>query len=177
MAATIKQDEEIPASYPAAPSGLSKEAAAVSRAMIWQRIESYIARRWTPREVVWIVEGAGEWLPPLSPTEVTTTEIWEGVAWVSFTPTPSPSGGYMLHGCGPYRFTASVGGGDVPAAVNEAFRRLAEYSAQAMANMTPGIRSEDVPDLGGSVYDNTALARAMDRSGAGDLLRPYRRAN
>ena len=34
--------------------------------MVWQRIESYVAYRWTPRAVTWIVEGCGEWYPPLA---------------------------------------------------------------------------------------------------------------
>jgi hypothetical protein len=50
MAVTIKQTEAIPASYP----GDGDPA-------IWQRLESYIAHRFTSRAVVWIVEGCGEW--------------------------------------------------------------------------------------------------------------------
>lgn len=176
MAATLRQNEEIPAIYPPAPAGLSKEAAAIGAAVIWQRIESYISRRWTPRDVTWIVEGPGEWVPPLSPATVTATEIWEGDGWVAFDPTPGPLGGFVLKGAGPYRVTASVGGGDVPAGVSEAYRRLAEYVADATANAAPGVRQESADGLGSIEFDAAALARAMDRSGAADLLRSYRRA-
>jgi len=40
-----------------------------------------------------------------------------------------PLGICLPHG-GTYRITAQVGAGDVPAPVSEAFRRLAEYSAE-----------------------------------------------
>ena len=48
-----------------ARSALSTAAAALDADMIWQRIEAYIAHRWTERDVTWIVEGPGEWHPPL----------------------------------------------------------------------------------------------------------------
>ncbi len=173
-ATTIRQVEAAPASYPTAPSGLSAAAAALDAAMIWQRIESYIAYRFAEREVVWIVEGPGEWAPPLAPATVTATEVWEGDAWASFTPTPSPLGGYVLPGCGAYRFTADVGGGAVPERVTEAVRRLAEYFAGAAQSANPGLRQETVEGVGSFDYDAGTIAKAMERSGAGDLLRPYR---
>jgi hypothetical protein len=173
-ATTIREDESIPASYPAAPSGLSVPAGAIAPAIVWQRIEAYTARRYAARAVVWTVEGPGEWVPPLAPATVSATELWNGSAWEAVTLNPSPLGGYALPGCGPYRFTASVGGGTAPAAVNEAYRRLAEYFASApQAN---GVRQETVEGVGSIEYDLAGVARAMERSGAGDLLRPYRRA-
>jgi hypothetical protein len=174
MAETIKQDEATPASYPAAPSGLSAAAAAIDPAIVWQRIDAYTARRYAARAVTWVVEGPGEWVPPLAPATVSATEIWNGAAWEAVTLSPSPLGGYVLPGCGPYRFTASVGAGTVPAAVNEAYRRLAEYLASAP--QPAGVRQENVEGVGSFEYDLTGVARAMERSGAGDLLRPYRRA-
>lgn len=53
---------------------------------------------------------------------------------------------------GPYRITASVGGGDVPAAVSEAFRRLADVDgtdlltrqAMAMLGRSAALRGEAV---------------------------------
>lgn len=176
MADTIKQDEAIPASYPATPSGLSPEAAALDPAFIWQRIEAYVAHRWTARAVTWVVEGAGDWAPALAPATVSATEIWTGAAWEAVTLSPSPLGGHALPGCGPYRFTASVGGGTAPAAVNEAFRRFAEYFASASRSANAGVRQENVDGIGSVEYDLAGVARAMERSGAGDLLRPYRRA-
>ena len=177
MATTIKQTEAIPASYPTTPTGLSVAAAALDPDMIWQRIESYIAHRWTARSVVWIVEGCGEWNPPLAPATVSATEEWIDLAWAAITPDASALGGYVLDGDGPYRFTASVGSGTVPAAVDQAFTRLAEY----MADSSPGPKgatsaSHDVGSISIS-HDRSAtwLARAMHNSGAADLLRNYRR--
>jgi hypothetical protein len=177
MATTLKQDESAPAEYPDAPSGLSDEAAAIDADAIWQRIESYVAVRWTSRAVIWTVEGCGEWHPPLAPAVISTVEIWQGDEWAAVTADPSPLGGYVLPG-GTYRFTGTVGGGTVPAAVNEAFRRLAEYMA-ASKRGTPGTSRERVT-AGSITVDKTRAesfaARAIANSGAGDLLRPYRRA-
>lgn len=177
MAVTIKQTEAIPASYPPVPPGLSVAAAALDGDVIWARIESYIAHRWKSRAVVWIVEGEGEWTPPLTPATVSTVEVWENYAWTTTTLYDAPLGGYELPGDGPYRLTATVGSGTVPAAVNEAFKRLAEYMAESVEKHGAG-RFEI--DLGGAIKEafdrNPAwMARAIQNSGAGDLLRPYRR--
>ena len=72
MAVTIKQTEATPDAYADAPSGLSAAAAALSKDMIWARLEAYTAWRWSARGVVWIVEGPGEWVPPLKPATITT---------------------------------------------------------------------------------------------------------
>lgn len=177
MATIIKQVEAIPASYPAAPAGLSDDAAALDASMIWQRIESYISQRWTARTAQWFVEGPGEWNPPLSPATINTIELWENASWTTVTPDASPLGGYCLDGCGPYRVTASVGSGDVPASVNEAFRRLAEYMAESTDRHGASHFEIDIDGFK-TAYDRSPawLARALQNSGAADLLRPYRRA-
>ena len=96
MTTTIKQSEAIPTDYPAAPS-LSTAAAALDEQMIWQRIESYIAYRWTSRAVVWTVEGPGEWHAPLTPATVSTVEVWSRAnEWETATLDASPLGGYCL---------------------------------------------------------------------------------
>lgn len=177
MAVTIKQTEGQPASYPAAPAGLSTAAAALDPAMIWQRIEAYIAHRWSVRDVTWIVEGSGEWTAPLAPATIATVEVWQDDQWQAIDPRPSAFGGYVLDGCGPYRFTGTADGGTLPAAVSEAFRRLAEYMAAKPGKA--GATSESV--AAGSItltHRRSAswIAEAMQNSGAGDLLRPYRRA-
>jgi hypothetical protein len=177
MADTIRQDEEMPEDYPDVPSGLSAAAQALDLDLVWQRIENYIACRWTARDVTWIVEGPGAWLPPLKPATIATVEIWQSDAWQTVTLTPSALGGYDLPGHGPYRFTGSVGGGDVPAGVTEAFRRLAEYMAGKPGKA--GARSERI-GAGSISLSHTRspswMAEAIQNSGAGDLLRPYRRA-
>jgi len=170
MAETVKQTEDAPESYPDAPENLSTAAAALDASMIWQRIESYIAHRYTARDVVWIVEGDGEWTPPLTPATILATEVWENYAWSTATLYDSPLGGYELPGEGPYRITASVGGGTVPEAVSGAFARFAEYMGASAFSVNIGPINMD------ETRAPTWLARAMQYSGAADLLRPYRRA-
>lgn len=176
MADTLRQTEAIPTAYPDAPT-LSTAATALDADMIWQRIESYIAHRWTSRAVEWVVEGPGDWHPPLTPATITTVEIWQADAWETVTLSPSPVGGYVLPGCGPYKFAGTVGSGDVPAAVTEAFRRLAEYMAGKAGK--PGARQESI-GAGSISLSHTRspawMAEAIKNSGAGDLLRNYRRA-
>ncbi|CAJ0867108.1 hypothetical protein AMST5_01922 [freshwater sediment metagenome] len=174
MATTIQEDEEIPGSYPAKPWGLSDAAVALDAATIWARIEAFIAWRWTARGVTWIVEGPGEWIAPLKPAEVLTTHVWNNEAWETMTLPASPRGGYDLPGCGPYKIVATIGDAvTVPAIVNEAYKRLADFYGNATTNA--GVRQETVDGIGSTEYDLSAIASAMNRSGAGDLLRSFRR--
>jgi len=178
MATTIKQTEAAPAAYPLAPLGLSTAAAALARAVVWERIESYVAHRWAERDVEWVVEGPGEWHPRLAPATISTVEVWSAAdAWETATLAASPLGGYCLPCTGPYRFTATVGGDDVPATVNEAYKRLAEYLAPKRG--AAGATSEriSVEGISSRQVDRSAawMANAMANSGAGDLLRPYRK--
>lgn len=177
MATTIRQTEALPAAYPAAPT-MNAAAMALDAALIWQRIEAYTAWRWSARAVEWIVEGPGQWEPPLTPTTITKAEIWRGEAWEELTLPAAPLGGFLLSGHGPYRFTGTAGedDADVPAVVAEAFKRLAEYSAQSKGKA--GARSERI-GAGSISLSHTRsaawLAQAMENSGAGDLLRTHRR--
>lgn len=180
MAITRKQTETV-TTYPANPDGWPE---GVDGAAIWQRIEAYTAYRWTPRQVVWIVEGEGEWVISLTPATILSVEKWESGAWVQTDPPASPMGGYDFPGDGPYRVTATVGAGPVPAAVNEAANRLALYSMEIGADgMTGGhtAHTSHSVDIGGNIkedFDRPAnwAAKALINSGAADLLRPYRRA-
>lgn len=175
----LSRSEATPASYPAVPSGLSSAAAALDSGMIWARIEAYVAHRWTGRDVTYVLEGCGFWQPDLTPFAIGTKKKWSDNAWVAVTTlNTGPLGGLELLG-DIYQISGTAGSGaTVPANVNEAFRRLAEYmSAQ---DNKPGASSFSV-DLAGGIstsYDRapTWFARAMQYSGAGDLLRPYRRA-
>ena len=183
MPALLKQTEATPAAWPAAPAGLTAAAAALSADMIWQRIEGYICFRWTARQVVWTVEGPGDWELPLQPATLTTAERWTGDAWENVTLQPGPCG-LSLPLAGPYRLTATVGAGTVPAAVNEAFRRLAEYSASigdyGSWKGAAGATSNSFNLSEGVSYSTNRYAdwqaKSMINSGAADLLRPYRRA-
>ncbi|MEP0322868.1 hypothetical protein, partial [Bauldia litoralis] len=107
-ATTIRQSEALPEAYPDAPESLSTAAAAIADT-VWQRIESYVAHRWTPRNVMWIVEGPGEWAPPLTPATFIDESVWQDDAWAAVALSPSPLGGFVLPGCGPYRIDTTVG--------------------------------------------------------------------
>lgn len=177
MAVTVQEDEEIPASYPVTPSGLLLGPAEfIDSEMIWARIEAFTAWRYTAREVTWIVEGPGEWIAPLKPAEVLTTYVWNNGAWEAMTLPASPRGGYDLPGLGPYKIVATVGANvTIPTIVYNAYARLAEFYAGAAT--APGVRQESVEGIGSTEYDLTAVANAMARSGAGDLLRSFRRVS
>lgn len=178
MAVTIRQTESVPETYPDVPEGLSTDAAALDPAVIWQRIEAYTAWRWSLRDVEWIVEGDGDWCPPLQPATIATTEGWRDDAWEAVELRPTPLGGYCLPGCGPHRIVGTVGDddADVPALILEAYRRLAEFVAQIEFEH-PGVRSISVPDVVTmEAASSSWRARALQDSGAADLLRSFRRA-
>jgi hypothetical protein len=189
MAATIKETESLPDAWPVVSGNPIKPVEESEAAYIWQRIEAWTAYRWTEREVIWIAEGPGEWTPPLAPAAVSAVEIWSGSGWVAATPDASPLGGYVLDCEGPYRITATVGGGDLPPAVERAFLRVAEYLTYAKSPNDPNAplsatqyswTGEPDPDgrTGGTITRPTNwIAKALINSGAADLLRPYRRAS
>jgi len=181
----IRQQEAIPAAYPATPDGLSDAAQTLDAASIWARIEAYTAHRFSDRQVVWVFE-AGEdddWSPALTPVASLSAEKWESGAWASSTLPEGPLG-YCVPGDGMYRVTAQVGAGPVPAPVSEAFKRLAEYSVEiskdGFVSGHPSHTSHShkiTEDLAESFARQASwAARAIQNSGAADLLRPYRRA-
>lgn len=173
----IKQYEAVPSEYPDAPSGLSTAAAALDADMIWARIESYTAHRFTEREVVWTLRGNGgdQFNPRLTPVVSSEAHYWDD-QWESLTLLDGPLG-LCLPFDGTYRITALVGAGDVPAAVSEAFRRLAEYLADDPGTAGASSTSVAIGPIQETLDRNPAwVARAIQNSGAGDLLRPYRRA-
>lgn len=183
MPETRKQVEAIPASYPTVTpyphtnfDDVLVEDAVLDAALIWQRLESWMAYRWGVREVVWTVEGEGEWTPPLTPATVTAAQVWEIGGWVSVTLTDGPYG-LCLAGDGPYRITANVGSAETPPeAVQEAWRRLHEYSRGVAEQWRAGTAIHETPGDFGSTAVRGWAAKAIHLSGAGDLLRPYRRA-
>jgi len=146
--------------------------------MIWARIEDYTAHRFSLREVVWTLTGGGgdQFHPRLTPVVSRVAHIWDGAAWEALTLLDGPLGICLPHD-GTYRITAQVGAGDVPAPVSEAFRRLAEYMADDPGRVGTTSFTDKIGPLEESINRApTWLARAMQYSGAGDLLRPYRRA-
>ncbi len=180
MVETIKQVEGIPAAYPATPSGLTDKAAALDANMIWQRIEAYTAHRFSVRDVLWLIEAqAGDqWEVPLTPLIASSAERWWD-EWTAVDLLPGPLG-LCFPSSGMFQITGQVGAGPVPAAVQQAFVRLAEYYAGGRSTVNePGAANFDfkMDEIEWSVQRNPAhIARAMQNSGAADLLRPYRRA-
>lgn len=198
MADLLKEVEAIPENYPEATLGASDLGAMVDRGVIWERIESYIRTRYSERTVTWVFEArAGEdWAPPLSPVVSYSSDKWEAGAWVAIGIAEGPVG-YCIPSDGTFRVTAQVGAGPVPHGVSEAFDRLAKYVSAIQR--TPGDRlamrtvslnpntdrpsmvppSQEavrVAEVDGSVdYLSNWPARALQLSGAADLLRPYRR--
>lgn len=140
---------------------------------IWWRIEAWTNHRWTPREVVWIVEGPGRWQPRLEPATITITETWLDGAWVTAVFDNLPTGGLELSS-GDHRITATVGGGTVPAMVIEAARRLQSY-LEGAENAALHRRFQMGSGLEVEHHTVTAMAKAMQYSGAADLLRQWRR--
>jgi hypothetical protein len=180
MATVIQQTESAPAAYPDSPAGVPASLTTPQLKSLWQRIESYTAYRYaSPRDVVWVVEGPGEFHPSLAPATISTVEVWSRAdVWETATLTASPLGGYWLPCTGPYRFTGTVGVTDAipPEAINEAYRRLANYAASAPGKA--GATQERIQ--AGSIdvrVDRSAswMASALQNSGAADLLRPYRK--
>lgn len=169
----IHQAEGEPGTWPAV-TGVTGDLLAVT----WQRIEHYISRRFAARPCVWtLTTSGGDWQPPLGPVSAMSASwfIWRG-GWDPITITRGPFG-FALP-CGTLMLECSVGVAPVPAAVSEAVRRLAAY-LQAEGEGPAGARSysANVGQLSESVSRDPAhMARALQNSGAADLLRPHRRA-
>ncbi|MCL6251111.1 hypothetical protein M3P36_08660 [Altererythrobacter sp. KTW20L] len=171
----ITQAEAPPAAY-APVDGVTGDLLATC----WQRIEHYIAQRFGSREVVWtLVSCGGEWQPPLGPvTDISDAFRWQYGAWQSATIESGPFG--LLLPAGHVQIAASVGTEalDLPASVEKAVQRLAAY-LEAESAVPVGARSyrASVGQLSESISADPAhAAKALQNSGAADLLRSYRKA-
>lgn len=171
MNLNLQQIEAIPETYPAV-DGVTGDALAVA----WQRIEQYIKVRFSEREIVWIVQGdtSRVWYPPIGPVTDIDGEIIDGE--IAFDLTACGTGYWLPNGL--VKLTATVGAGPVPPIVAMAVKRLAAfYSAEIAA--PGGVRSYSlsVGDMSESmVLPPDRLAKALQDSGAADLLRGYRKA-
>lgn len=167
MAETIRTIEAVPEEWPDT----------VTPAWVWQRIESWCNTRWTPREVVWLIQGEGEWTPPLTPAVITTVETYAGT-WGVAAAAVTPFGAIALRGDS-HRVTAIVGADNpASASVIEAARRLTAY-AESAGGENPAHSSYSASV--GPIREETrreahALPQMLQNSGAADLLRPYRKA-
>ncbi|MEM9714934.1 MAG: hypothetical protein AAF826_00300 [Pseudomonadota bacterium] len=179
MVEIIKQTEAAPDNYPGLPSGLSAMAAALDTDALWARIESHITYRFTARELVWVIEGlkGDDWTPPLASVVSQVAQKWDGGAWVSVALQDGPLG-LCLPSDGLFKVAAQVGAGPVPAPVSEAFRRLAEYLADDGDQAGVSEYSFWIAEMSESFKRNAAwTAKALQDSGAADMLRPYRRVS
>lgn len=144
----------------------------VNLPVVWQRIEHYIRWRWNPRHVEWIVSGPCEFVLPLKPASISKFEVWQNGQFETLAALPKTPRGYQLDRA-TYRITAEVGSNDAPPeAVTEACRRLDAYMAD-VASHGAGLTSESDGDYSYSRTANHA-GRALQYSGAADLLRAYR---
>lgn len=171
----LKRDESTPAAYPTDPAGLT------NASLAWARVEAYTAFRWSERACIWIVTGPGAWRPDLEPFAITTVEKFVDGAWVEVTLDAEWNGGIYLEGDLTYRITGTAGAdaGDVPAEVQEALTRLDGYLA---ADQTRGRGTSSYSvSISDAISEEvrrspTWMAKALQNSGAADLLRKYRRA-
>lgn len=205
MAELMREVEGVPESWPVIPEAdlipitdITGQPVNSDLAWVWQRIEAYSRERWTPREVVWLVQGCGQWEPPLAPVRLMQIESWSG-EWQASAAKASPWGHIGLSGDA-HRITARVGENNpAPPVVTKAAARLANYLAQQIDGADPDLWATKMrwivtpPDEAITVGEGTAsitrghkteesyeraadyIAKALQYSGAADLLRPYRR--
>lgn len=152
---------------------------------LWRRIEQYINCRWGVRSVEWIVRGSGLFMPPLKPTTITTVERFNNYGspgyepgdWVPQTLRRTPFGTELCKD-GYYRLQGTAGEAvDPPEDVLEAYTRLSEYLAGVREDGHLGATSvaDGVPGVSLTVHrPAVAMARALEYSGAADLLKAYR---
>lgn len=147
----------------------------------WHRIESYTAIRFGLRSFEAIVEGPGNFEVPLYPATILTVEKWLDNSWTAVSLAPSPLGGLVLDEIGPFRVSGHVGSSDTPP---EGFRlaveRLAHYLIAirdtATEELSSTITKSQIGPLSMEKQRATNFAaRAIQLSGAADLLRPFRR--
>ena len=149
--------------------GSAPEDIPIMEAAVWRRIEAFIGRRWTPRPITFTVEGPGPWIPPVAPFAIDTAERWDAASrmWIVATAEPAPLGFDLSADV--WRLSGTAGDGAfMPAEVAEAAMRLFEYSRGIAEN-----HWHEGALVEGVAYKWTA--RALELSGAADLLRPYRR--
>lgn len=205
MAELMREIEAVPEEWPAVPADhLIQIADAAGQPVegdlgwVWQRVEAYCRERWTPRQVVWLVQGGGDWTPPLSPVRVEMMESWAG-DWMPHAGKRSPWGALVLSGKA-HRITAIVGESNpAPPVVVKAVARLANYLMQQVDARDPDLWATKMrwivtpPDEAVTVGEGAAsitrgqkteesyerasdyIAKALQYSGAADLLRSYRR--
>jgi len=149
--------------YPAAPADVSGSVPAV----IWAKLESYTATRWTTSVVEFEVAAPCpvDWRPPYRPYVIDTVDGEVAV----------------VNKYGEVRLTdraivqCTIGGQEVTPEIEEAYRRLAAYYASEDLR---GYSRYSV-NIDGSLQESWSRRRdstALSNSGAADLLTKYRKA-
>lgn len=172
---------ETVAAYPATPSGLSDAGAALAPALVWDRLYQWIGWRWGTSAVEWTVKGGGVFAVPLRPATVEAVAYWDKDVedWIAVPLGKDPMG-ISLPFDATWKVDATCGAGvtQAPAIVDEAYRRLADYLAAApddMAGVTSATETVEGVMTQSFHRSSTWRARALEASGAADLLRSYRR--
>tara|TARA_B100001540_G_scaffold105745_1_gene95316 strand:- start:2949 stop:3512 length:564 start_codon:yes stop_codon:yes gene_type:complete len=186
MVDVIKFEEAEPATWPTLTEIYDDASTENTPVMphVWQRIEDHIAYRWTARSCVWTVQGPGDWRPHLSPVSAVTVEVWDETTgtWSAVIADPIPADGFYLPREKTYRINATAGdnAGAVPQPVVEAYNRLSDYLVEETVTAIPVGSSAHALKLGDGIDESITrspnyVAKALQYSGAADLLRKYRR--
>jgi len=179
-------EEEIPDSYPEVPlTALAAPDFGPPAAWVWARIEAYCSWRWTPRVARLEVYNHSGWIRmPVRPFRVTKLEIcnssgqfWE---WTELDISCAPQRGWNIYAPGLNTCIRGIAGENNPApgAVIHAAVRLHTYLAHQPESFPLWATSKshaqgDSND--GFQRPANYIAKAMQHSGAADLLRTYRR--
>lgn len=173
-AAVLAVVEGVPAVY--TDPGQDTDPAILATA--WQRVEAWIGHRWGERSIAIVAEGPGLFESPVQPFVLGGAEEWVDDAWSDTSLTAAPLG-YQLPP-GTFRLSGTAGTTDAPpAAVLAAVGRLAAYLAWSEKHVADGAPMETSTRLDVLTVDKKFGAndagKSLIRSGAADLLRPYRR--
>ncbi len=145
-------------------------------ATVWQRIEQYTNYRWPARRVEFALQGQGEFTPLVTPFKPESIKCWSAQKWRVAQMLKTAWCGVCLPFDTQWRLEGIAGDDSVPPAeVLEAARRLSDYFCQIQNDgrtmSATSLSGDDASvDLGAAW-----AAKAVQRSGAGDLLRRYRR--
>ncbi|MEM6438548.1 MAG: hypothetical protein AAF763_02460 [Pseudomonadota bacterium] len=180
MTRLLEMDEGEPNAWPeivdrmGALLGRDPNDPAVEMAAVWRRIEAWVSWRGPARSAAFTLEGPGEWRPPLHPFALLQAFRWDATSriWMETTLPAAPLG-YELDD-GRWLVTGTAGNDDapVPAEIYEAAQRLEEYM-RGIANKNKD--SFAYTELYQSRRAARYAARALELSGAADLLRPWRK--
>lgn len=175
MAELLEWQEDAPENFDhGLPESLSEKAMQIAPFAIWSRIEGWTGYRWAIRNFEALVEGPGDWHPPVGPYDIQSQEYFLD-GWQSLPLVAAPIGIELGHA--KWRIKGTVGSNMMATLdVLEAYRRLAEYLAEIGNDFDKTSVTYDVGSLKYSYRrDRNALSNALGNCAAADLLRPYRR--